>query len=183
MKTKLLASLLIAVLVLAAGTVIAQRGRGGPGRGMGRAMAGPCGLGLGLGMGPTVVTELGLTSDQVTQLQKITDQFVSDTKTPRAQLQTKLGELAQLWTAENPDESAIRAKIAEVDSVRAQIRDAMVDRTLASMKVLTPEQKTKLRDLVKNRPGFGIGMGYGLGLGCGVGGGNCYLMGGASGGY
>lgn len=176
MRIRLLATLLISALVLTAGAVIAQRGRGGPGLGRGRAAGGPCGLGLGLGMGPAVVSELGLTNDQVARLQKITDQFVTDTQQIRAQLQTRLKELAQLWTAEEPNKSAIRSKIAEVDHVRAQIRDAMIDRTFATMKVLTPAQKTKLRGLVKNRPGFGVGMGYGLGLGCGMGGGNCYLM-------
>lgn len=182
MRIKLLAALLISALVLTAGAVIAQRGRGGRGQGMGMGMGmgmpGSCGLGLGLGMGPAVVSELGLTNDQVARLQKITDQFVTDTQQLRAQLQIRLKELAQLWTAEEPNKSAIRSKIAEVDHVRAQIRDAMIDRTFATMKVLTPAQKTKLRDLVKNRPGFGVGMGYGLGLGCGMGGGNCYLMGG-----
>lgn len=182
MRQKLLVTLLIAALLLTAGAVVAQRGRGGPGLGMGRAAGvAPCGLGLGLGLGPAVVSELGLTNDQVAQLQKITNQFVVDTQQLRAQLQTKLNELAQLWTAENPNESAIRSKIAEVDQVRSRIRNAMVDRTFAVMKVLTPAQKTKLRGLVKNRPGFGLGMGYGLGLGCGMGGGNCYLMGGTGG--
>lgn len=181
MKSKLIATLLIAVLILTAGAVIAQRGRGGPGRGMGRAAGGPCGLGLGLGIGPAIVSELGLTSDQITQLQRITDQFVSDTQQLRTQLQTRLNELAQLWTAEEPNESAIRGKIAEVDQIRMQIRNVMVDRTFAVMKVLTPAQKTKLRSLVKNRPGFGVGMGHGLGLGCGMNGGDCFLMGGAGG--
>ncbi len=182
MRGRLLAVLLIAALALTAGAAIAQRGRGGPGQGMGRGMGqgmgGSCGLGLGLGMGPGVVSELGLTNDQVARLQKITDQFVTDTQQLRAQLQADLKELAQLWTAEKPNESAIRNKIAEVDRVRTQIRNAMIDRTFAAMKVLTAAQKTKLRDLVKNRSGFGVGMGYGLGLGCGMGGGNCYLMGG-----
>jgi Spy/CpxP family protein refolding chaperone len=183
MRTRTIAALLIAALVLTAGAAMAQRGRGGPGQGMGMGMGmpGSCGLGLGLGMGPAVVSELGLTNDQVAQIQKITDQFVTDTQQLRAQLQTRLKELAQLWTAEEPNKSAIRSKIAEVDRVRAQIRDAMIDRTFATMKVLTPAQKTKLRDLVKNRPGFGVGMGYGLGMGCGMGGGNCYMMGGPGG--
>jgi Spy/CpxP family protein refolding chaperone len=185
MKSRAIATLLVVALVLTAGAVIAQRGRGGPGQGMGMGMGmgmpGSCGLGLGLGMGPAAISELSLSNDQVAQLQKITNQFTSDTQQLRAQLQTKLSELAKLWTAEKPNESAIRSKIAEVDAVRTRIRNAMVDRTFAVMKVLTAAQKTKLRGLVKNRPGFGVGMGSGLGLGCGMGGGNCYMMGGPGG--
>jgi len=183
MKSRAIVTLLIAALVVTAGAVIAQRGRGGPGQGMGigMGMPGSCGLGLGLGVGPAVVSELGLTNDQVAQLQKITDQFVWDTRQLRVELQTRLNELAQLWTVEEPSKSAIRSKIAEVDHLRARIRDAMIDKTFAAMSVLTPAQKTKLRSLVKNRPGFGVAMGYGLGLGCGMGGYNCYLMGGTGG--
>jgi Spy/CpxP family protein refolding chaperone len=142
---------------------------------------GSCGLGLGLGMGPTAISELGLSDNQVAQLQKITNQFISDTQQLRAQLQTELSELAKLWTAEKPNEAAIRSKIAEVDGIRTQIRNAMIDRTFTVMRVLTSDQKSKLRNLVKNRPGFGVGMGYGLGLGCGMNGGGCYLMGGTGG--
>lgn len=172
MRNRAIAILVIAALALAAGAVIAQRGRGGPGQGMGRVGAGgPCGLGLGLGLGPAVVTELGLSTDQTAQLQKITTQFVSDTQQLRAQLQAKLSELANMWTAQKPNESAIRSKIAEIDGTRAQIRNAMVDRTFAAMRVLTSQQKAKLRDLVKNRPGFGLGIGCGLGLGCQMSGG------------
>lgn len=176
MRAKSLIGLLIVVLVLSAGSVFAQRGRGGPGMGMGRAGGGPCGLGLGLGVGPRIISELGLTTDQVTQLQRITDQYKTDTGELRTQLQTRLKELAQLWTADAPDRSAIAAKISQVDEIRAQIRNAMIDRTFAAMNVLTSAQKTKLRDLVRNRRGFGVGMGYGLGLGCGVDGGDCYLL-------
>lgn len=186
MRSRVIAALLIAALTLVGGIVVAQRGRGGPGQGMGmgmgnRAAGGPCGLGLGLGLGPAAVGELALTSAQTTKLQAITNQFVSDTQRSRAQLQTMLDELAQLWTAEKPNESAIRNKIADVDRVRTQIRNSMVDRTFAVMRVLTPQQKAKLRGLVKSRPGFGVGVGCGLGLGCDVSGGGCYMMNGAGG--
>lgn len=189
MKAKIVAVLLISALALTTGVVIAQRspgvpGRGagpGMGRGMGPRMGGPCGMGLGLGMGPNVERELGLTSSQTTKLQDITNRYMSETQQTRTRLQTNLKELADMWTAEHPDKSAIRNKIAETDRLRAQIRDAMVNRAFDAMEVLTPEQRAKLRDMVKSRPGFGVGMGYGLGLGCGMNGGNCYMMGGPGG--
>jgi len=175
MRNRVIAA--FAAMLLVTGMAVAQRGRGGPGMGMGRSGGGgPCGLGLGIGLGPSGISELGLTKDQVAKFQKMTNQFTSDTQPLRAQLQTRLKELAVLWTAEKPDKSAIQSKIAEVDRVRAQIRNAMVDRTFAVMGVLTQTQRAKLRELVKSRPGFGVGMGYGLGLGCGMNGGGCYLM-------
>lgn len=173
MKTKLIVTLFAVALVVAATAAVAQRGRGGPGMGMGRAGGGPCGLGLGLG--PNMVTELGLTDAQITRLQSITDRFLADTQSLRVQMQTKTKELAQLWTAPNPNKPAIRAKVAEIDKIRTRIRDAMIDHTFSVMNVLTPAQRTKLREFVANRPGFGSGMGMCLGLGCFPGGGNCYM--------
>lgn len=170
MKFRIIALLMVVVLLMTAGVAVAQRGRGGQGRGTGS------GQSCGLGLGPGVVGELNLTQSQVSQLQKITNQFVSDTQPMRASLQNKCKELAQLWTAENPDRAAIRNKISEIDSIRSKIRDAMVERTFATMEVLSSSQKAKLRDLVKNRPGFGAGMGCGLGIGYGPGC-NCMMNG------
>lgn len=177
MKTRFVLLALIVVLVTALGVVHAQRGMGG----QGTMMTGQCGLGIGLGLGPTAVQELNLTNNQVTQLQSIRNQFLSDTQPLRAELQTRLKELAQLWTADKPKESAIRNKIAQIDALRAQIRDAMITRTFAVMRVLTTDQKAKLRNLVKNRAGFGAGVGAGLGLGCDFSAAGCY-MGGPGGG-
>ena len=174
MRNRVVATL--AVMLLVAGMASAQRGRGGPGMGMGRGGGGQCGLGLGLGLGPNVMGQLQLTSDQVAKLQTITNQFTSGTQPLRAQLQTRLKELAVLWTADRPNRRAIESKIAEVDRVRAQIRNAMIDRTFTAMGVLTQAQKARLREQVKTSPGFGVSMGYGLGLGCGMNGGGCYLM-------
>lgn len=174
MKFRIIALLIVVAVVMTASFAVAQKGRGGQGMGMGSGQS--CGLGLGLGVGPNVVNELNLTQTQISHLQKITDQFVSDTQTLRSSLQTKCKELAQLWTAESPKETTIKSKIAEIDSVRSKIRNAMVDITFAVMKVLTSEQKTKLRSLVKNRPGFGAGMGCGLGMGYGPGC-NCMMNG------
>lgn len=178
MNSRSIVLFVVVCLVVTSCIVMAQRGGGGQGMGMGSGQS--CGLGLGLGLGTGVANELKLTQTQLSQLQKITNQFVSDTQPMRVSVQTKCKELAQLWTAQNPSEAAIRNKIAEIDIVRSKIRNAMVDRTFLAMKVLTSEQKTKLRSLVKNRPGFGVGMGCGLGMGCGAGG-NCLMMTGAGG--
>lgn len=151
------------------------------GQGMARQGAGqPCGLGLGLGLGPAV-SELKFTDAQTTKLQSIRSKYLADTQTSRTQLQTRLKELAQLWTAEKPSESAIRGKIAQIDTLRAKIRNSMVSRTFSVMSVLTKDQKTKLRSLVKSRPGFGAGMGMGLGLGCDMNGAGCLMGGSGSG--
>lgn len=170
MKSRKIALFVVVCFVVASCAVAAQRGRGGQGMGMRSGQS--CGLGLGLGLGPNVVSELNLSKTQISKMQKITDQFTSDTQKMRADLQTKCKELAVLWTAEEPNKTGIKNKIAEIDSIRSKIRNAMVDRTFAVMKLLTTEQKSKLRSLVKNQSGFGQGMGCSLGMGCG----NCMMM-------
>jgi Spy/CpxP family protein refolding chaperone len=177
MKARFVILMFVLVFVAALGVAQAQRGMGGPGM-----TAGQCGLSIGLGLGPAAVQELSLTNNQVAQLQKIRDQFLSDTQSARVELQTRLKELAQLWTAEKPNESAIRNKISRIDTLRTQIRNAMITRTFTVMRVLTADQKVKLRNLVKNRAGFGAGMGAGLGLGCDYSAAGCCYMGGPGGG-
>lgn len=182
MRSRYMVLWLVVCLAVAACAALSQRGRGGAGMGMQAAGAGqPCGLGIGLGLGPAAIQQLNLTSNQVAQLQKIRDQFFSDTQPARAELQTRMKELAQLWTADKPSETAIRNKIAQMDTLRARIRNAVVDRTFAAMRVLTADQKAKLRTLVKTRPGFGTGMGASLGLGCDLSGAGCYMGGAGSG--
>lgn len=169
MRTKFALLAIIAVLAVVIGTVHAQQGRPRAGTGQ------PCGLGVGLG--PAAVNELNLTSEQVNRLQRIQNQFVSATEPARSELQTRLQELAQLWTADNPNEAAIRNKIAQIDALRARIRNAMVDRTLAAMRVLTPDQRAKMRNFVGTCPGFEIGACAALGLGCDMPGAGCYIGG------
>ncbi|MEI6514117.1 MAG: Spy/CpxP family protein refolding chaperone [bacterium] len=196
MKLGSVAFIVAVVLGLTMSIAVAQRGRGGPGMGPGGSGFGPggnnqpnmprmggggrmCGLGLGIGIGFSMANDLGLSANQITQLQKVTDKFLADTKPISDKMQVKAKELSLLWTAKTPNKAAIKSKIAEMDQLRAKLRNSMVDRTFSAMKVLTAAQKTKLRDLVVKQPGFGAGLGCGLGMGFGRGG-NCYMMGGGS---
>lgn len=196
MKLGSVAFIVAVVLGLTMSIAVAQRGRGGPGMGPGGSGFGPggnnqpnmprmgggdrmCGLGLGIGIGFSMANDLGLSANQITQLQKVTDKFLADTKPISDKMQVKAKELSLLWTAKTPNKAAIKSKIAEMDQLRAKLRNSMVDRTFSAMKVLTAAQKTKLRDLVVKQPGFGAGLRCGLGMGFGRGG-NCYMMGGGS---
>jgi Spy/CpxP family protein refolding chaperone len=123
------------------------------------------------------MSDLKLTQEQTAKLQKISDMFLAETQSHRSVLQSKLTELATLWTAESPNEALIRAKVAEVDSVRAKIRNAMIDRTFSVMNVLTADQKAKMRSAVSSQQSTAVDFGYGLGFGCAMNGGGCYMMG------
>ncbi|MHB9037198.1 MAG: Spy/CpxP family protein refolding chaperone [Armatimonadota bacterium] len=163
MRTKILVVALALVLVIGAGVVSAQGPRGGkagaPGMGMG--------MGMGMGFGPQLAKDLNLTPDQIKQVQKLHADFMASTQGTREQLKTKMQELGQLW-AQDGDANQLKAKFAEIDTLRADLRDAGIDFALQVRSILTDEQRTKVRQMMKNMPGFGAGLCGGLGMGCGM---------------
>lgn len=186
MKTKLIVALVVislaaAVIVTAVG---AQRGVGpgkqaGPGPGAG-APGWECPM---WGLGPRLTQQLNLTQDQVNQLRQLRQDFWNATQTTREQLQAKCKEMIGLWTAAQPDASRIKALAADIDALRAEIRDTGIDYMIRALNVLTPAQREKLRSMVKDMgerclkmgggccfgPGIGCGLGLGLGPGAGMG--------------
>ena len=129
--------------------------------------------------------ELNLTQNQITQLQQLRDDYLAATKATRDQLQAKCGQMVDLWAAAQPDANQIKALAADIDALRAELRDTGIDYMIRGLGVLTPEQRTKVQGLVKNMgarclqggcgaclgPGIGCGMGLGMGMGpgCGMG--------------
>ncbi len=115
---------------------------------------------------------LGLTEAQIAELKKLHQDFLTATQATRDELKAKAKEMVNLWMADAPDAAAIKALAGDMDSLRAQIRDAGIDHMITALSVLTPEQREKLRTIMKDRaPGCiaGMGCGFGLGPGCGMG--------------
>jgi hypothetical protein len=73
----------------------------------------------------------------------------------RQQLEVKRGELKQLWSADAPSREAILKKLAEIDAIEVAMRPAMVDGRLAHLALLTPAQRTSMRE--PHRGGHGPG--------------------------
>lgn len=186
MKTKLFIAAVVVALAVSATLVIAAGPGGGnrPGPPPGAMQGSCCGLGMCFGIGPKIADELNLTQDQLTQLKQIRDDFLAQTKDTRDQIKAKMKDIAALFTADNPNPDAIKAAFADIDALKVSIRNAAVDKMIAGMNVLTADQRTKLRELIKNRPGIGMGcmgccgccigcgMGQGMGPGSGMGGGS-----------
>lgn len=102
--------------------------------------------------------ELGLSDQQVDELRSLFSQHHKGAIRQRADLQVARVELQELIHATNLDEKAIAAKVKAVADLQAAALRARVDGQLAVQKVLTPEQREKLRDL---KPGFRGGRGPG----------------------
>jgi Spy/CpxP family protein refolding chaperone len=135
---RLLAVTIIGSAVLAA-SVWAARPEGAPGPG------GRGGRGFDVAR---MQTELGLSDDQVAQLQKMKSDGRSEAIRREADLRVAEGDLQDLLKAPAVDEKAIGAKVKQVTDLQAAGTRARVDHRLALRRVLTPEQLAKMESLM-----------------------------------
>jgi len=164
MKQKLIAIVIVVALLLTAGMVMAQRQRGmKSGRAAGVSPSGPgadC-WAMGAGMGERLKKQLNLTDAQVNQLRDIRTDFMNSTQAQRTEIQNDKQQMINLWMAEPLDPAAIKSMAAQMDSVRAQIRDSAIDHAVQAFNVLNADQKAKVRSWIKAHPHLGMGIGCG----------------------
>jgi len=116
----------------------------------------PMGKGKGQGM--------NLTPEQAGQIFDLQEKFHAETVGLRKQMMVKEAELAALWGAEQPDQTAIQAKQKELNTLRDQMQEKMT--------AIQFEVKKIAPDYDMGR-GMSEGMGHGPGksMGPGPGGG------------
>ena len=145
-KTAFAAGLVAVTMAGAAAHVIAQDAqprRGGPG---GERMRGP-------GFGGPGFFGLDLSDDQRDQLRKIREARQSEFKAAGEKLGAAREGMRALIEAETINESAIRAKSAEVAAAEAEFAILNAKVRSESMQILTSEQQAKLKELRTNRLG------------------------------
>ena len=98
-------------------------------------------------IGPRMIEKLGLTSAQQTQLASLKSNVKAQVEPVRSILQARHAELKTLWSAANPDRSAILSKQAEIDQQKGIIRTAMVDFRIAFKSLLTPQQQAMMAQM------------------------------------
>jgi Spy/CpxP family protein refolding chaperone len=187
-KRTIVVIVMLALIVSAGLAVAAGKMQGGRAPGM-MAQNGACPM-----MGPMMVKELGLSDAQLTQMRALHKEFLDVTQATRDQMKEKCKAIAALWAAENPDAAQIKTATAEMDALRADIRNTGIDYLVKSLAILTPQQREKVRSMIANRPdmcpcpgcpmgmtGMGCGMGFGMCGGMGQGGGMGCGMGNATG--
>jgi Spy/CpxP family protein refolding chaperone len=116
----------------------------------------PMGKGKGQGM--------NLTPEQAGQIFDLKEKFHADTVGLRKQMMVKEAELAALWGAEKPDQTAIQAKQKELNALRDQMQEKMTAIQF-EVKKIAPDY-----DMGRGM-GEGMGPGPGKGMGRGPGGG------------
>lgn len=95
-------------------------------------------------------SELGLSDDQVAQLQKMRSDGRSQAIRQRAELRIARGELNDLLRAPAVDEKAVSAKLKQVTDLEAAATRARVEHRLALRRVLTPDQLAKMQTLMRD---------------------------------
>ncbi len=114
-----------------------QRGfRSGPGRGMKRM--------------PDITRlreQLDLTDDQVKQLHSLRTEGAKKAIRSRADVKVKQLELRELLQADEPDRAAIDQKLRELSDARYTAQKQRIDQRLAMRDILTPEQRSKMKEL------------------------------------
>ena len=99
---------------------------------------------------------LNLSEPQAQQLRKIVvDNEKSGVQT-RAQLEVRGIELREMLRADQPDSDAVMKKVQENSDLRGQEMKQHIQALLEAQKVLTPEQRKKVRQFIENREAFGM---------------------------
>jgi Spy/CpxP family protein refolding chaperone len=125
--------------------------RGGRMRGRGFGM-GQRGFGLmGALRDPDVRKQAGITDEQFAKIRGQESDFRKSEIRDRADLQVKRIDLRDLLSADKPDRAAIDGKLQEISASQLALEKAAVDYRLDMRDALTPAQRDKLRELMRDR--------------------------------
>ncbi len=152
-------ALAVVAIVAAGAFVFAQGGpppqRAGRGQMMGQGPGGPGGRGGMMGLG-----RLNLTDDQRAQVQKLMEanrQAHQPEQQKMADAQKALRDA--IFADAGPDESAIQAAQAQIQSLEPQMAQHRVEMQVAIAKILTADQRKQMREMPPMGPGGGRGRG------------------------
>jgi Spy/CpxP family protein refolding chaperone len=132
----------------------------GRGRGMGMRGRGMRGREFGLGRllnDAAIREQLGVTADQAAKIRQEESEFRKTEIRGRADLEVKQIDLRDLLSADKPDRAAIDSKLQDISTARLALEKSAIDFRLNSRDALTPAQREKLRQIMRdrNRPGDG----------------------------
>ena len=117
------------------------------------------GFGCGPGYGTPPIPNL--TADQSAQIKALRDSFLKENEPLQKDLYAKGQELRKLWSTQNVDPAAVKAKQNEISDLRSQLQDKATNLGLEIRKVLTPEQLAQLPAIGADARFGHHGMGFG----------------------
>lgn len=102
---------------------------------------------------PAVAKALQLTAEQQAQMTSVAVASSNEMSGLREQMQKLARKQAALMGAEPVDETAVLALADDIGKVRSEMAKVQVKQMLAVRKILTPEQRLKMREKMKNNMG------------------------------
>ncbi len=123
------------------------RGKGQPGK-----------AGMFFGNPGMMKKNLGLTDDQINKIGEINLSYKKQMLDQREKLAPKEVQLERLLLEDSPDLGNVRKTLREISDVKLEIQMLKISHRLEIEKVLTREQKTKLREMRPPRRGGPDGM-------------------------
>jgi hypothetical protein len=92
--------------------------------------------------------KLGLSADQVRQLERLRDDFQRESIRKDADQRIAELDLERLLEGPSVDMARVEAKIREIEKLRADLRLARIRAVEKGKEQLTPEQRAKLQDIL-----------------------------------
>lgn len=106
----------------------------------------------------TKLSDLNLTTEQITKLDALRDVHLLDIKPLRDQMYSKSIELKGLWLEQQPDLNKIAALQKEIQTLRDKMLEKVTVYRLETMNILTVRQQTTFESY-KKKHGYGFGKG------------------------
>jgi Spy/CpxP family protein refolding chaperone len=106
---------------------------------------------------PELRKQVGITDEQAAALRQNLASFRKTEIQDRANLEVKRIDLQNLLAADNPDRAAIDSKLQEVGAAQLALEKAAIDYRLTMRNAISPAQREKLRQLLREQQRLGFG--------------------------
>jgi Spy/CpxP family protein refolding chaperone len=100
---------------------------------------------------PEIQQKVGISADQVAKIRQQESAFRKTEIRQRADLEIKRIDLRDMLAAEKPDRAAIDRQLQEISTSQLAIEKARIDFRLNMKDALTPDQREKLRQTLRER--------------------------------
>ena len=108
---------------------------------------------------PSIRQQVGITDQQAATIHKQELDFRKTEIRGRADLDVKRIDLKDLLAADKPDHAAINAKLQEISAAQLSLQKSSIDYRLSMRDAITPAQRDKLRQVMRDRWQRGGGSG------------------------
>ena len=100
---------------------------------------------------PSIRQQVGITDEQAATIRKQELDFRKTEIRGRADLEVKRVDLKALLVADKPDRAAINAKLQEISAAQLSLQKSAIDYRLTMRDAITPAQRDKLRQVMRDR--------------------------------